>query len=74
MANDRIYIKCKGCGKTACIAKYFMSPISPTGLADEFIANHDECHPNMYSYDLEGDPGFMLFTESDDNWESLLGD
>ena len=31
----------------------------------EFVDKHIECNPNYFNFNLNGNPGFSLFTESD---------
>lgn len=70
MANDRIYITCKYCGAEKLLAKYY-----PTINANEWPASdfadwmytHMHCETHPRGFDLAGEPGFTLKTESEGN-------
>ena len=76
MANDRVFIKCKGCGGWKMLLKYFPGEGLTTrdnGIL-EWLDTHRYCH-SVYQLDpehfglqlmtLHGDPGFTLHTEAD---------
>ena len=66
MANDRIFITCRGCKAKAMLAKYYptnMGVWNRDKLCD-FIDNHINCTAD-FKGDLEGDRCFDLSTESD---------
>ncbi len=73
MANDRIFMKCHGCGETKMMAKYY--PTIGRGVwFPESVSEWVEQH--MWScvetkMDLEGDRCFDLFTESDERFNEL---
>lgn len=67
MANDRIYMKCRNCGKEKMLAKYY--PTMGHGIAFPaevicWIEEHIMCSPHFGENDLHGDRCFDLFTES----------
>ena len=75
MANDRIFFKCRGCGETKMLAKYY--PTIGHGIwfpesVSEWVEKHMECSPNFGGMDLKGDRCFDLFTESDDRFNELF--
>jgi len=69
MANDRVFIRCTGCGGWRTLLKYFPS----TGITTrdngilEWLDKHAFCHINAKErlVDLGTDPGFTLHTEAD---------
>jgi len=66
MANDRIFLRCRNCGESTLLAKYYPSNY---GVWDrdqlcDFIDKHIECSPFFGRMDLHGDRCFDLFTES----------
>ena len=70
MANDRLYIKCKTCGKEQMLAKFYpldpgIGPITADGgKITRFLLKHMKyCHPRRRKMDMGGDPGFVLHTE-----------
>lgn len=68
MANDRIYLKCRGCGATRSLAKYYPTLGYGVWWPDEvaqWIDKHMRCSPHFGEKDLNGDRCFDLFTESD---------
>lgn len=72
MANDRIYVKCKGCGGYKMFFKYFPGNLTTRtnfGII-EWLDQHTDCHPKGYDLDLGGDPGFEFICTSDP--DSLL--
>ena len=73
MANDRIYFKCRHCGETAMLAKYWPSSgeVTSPDFIGNWVAKHMGCSPNFYDMDLRGDRCFDLFTESDDRFNDL---
>lgn len=71
MANDRIYLMCKGCAHHICLFKFYCSEDSSyvpidKGKIEKFMNDHlFECQQKWGS-DLNNDPGFVLVTEGDD--------
>jgi len=69
MANDRVFIVCKSCGDVALLLKFYPGKLAEwdnkTPLV-EWLDGHGKHHPRLQEGDLAGDPGFELFTESDD--------
>ena len=74
MANDRIRIMCKVCGEDQCLYKFY--PCWRDGQGGGYVADHEildeffdkhirNCHPFGYSMYLYGEPGFILYTESE---------
>jgi len=64
MSNDRVFIKCNGCGATRALLKHH------PGLLDvcdndlvPWLNHHGNHHPRLYYADLGGDSGFSLFNE-----------
>lgn len=73
MANDRIYMKCRGCGETKMLAKYYPSNYGvwwPEEVC-KWIEDHMKHSPNFGEMDLKGDRCFDLFTESDERFGEL---
>lgn len=68
MANDRVFIKCDGCGAWKMLLKYDGARLRTTdnGIL-EWLDQHGMCHPHAFSHDLEGLPGFSLHTEDADS-------
>lgn len=70
MANDRVHIKCKGCGAWKMLLSYNGTSLRPTDSEIlDWLSDHGECHPNLYSPHLNGDPGFSLHTDDDVGFE-----
>ena len=65
MANDRIFIKCRGCKKKAILAKYYPTNngVWNRDKLCNFIDDHINCTAD-YAGDLGGDRCFDLYTES----------
>ena len=66
MANDRVFIKCNGCGGWKMLLKYFPNTGSTTrdnGIL-KWLDAHAGCHQRAGHPDLDGDTGFELFAES----------
>lgn len=72
MANDRVMLKCKGCGERFCLLRYFPrgNPkhfLKPSWVIEDFAAWLDAhcegCHDGLRAWDLEGDPRFVTETE-----------
>ena len=71
MANDRIWLRCKGCSQAVLLAKFY--PAQGTGSyvpnfvperLSRFMEQHiPTCHPRAFTMSLEGDPGFDLVTD-----------
>ena len=73
MANDRIRIACKTCGESICLYKFYPGggySKDNEGLGEilnEFFNEHVEsCHPYRDAMYLYGEPGFFLYTESNE--------
>lgn len=68
MADDRVFIKCKGCGGWKMLLKHYQSNPGPmywdNGVT-EWLDKHALCHPGAFNADLGGDPGYTLHTEND---------
>lgn len=74
MANDRIFLKCRHCGYTKMLAKYYPSighGIWFPGSVSDWVEKHITCSPAFGNMTLEGDRCFDLFTESDDRFHEL---
>lgn len=73
MSNDRVFIKCKGCGRWNLLLKHMGAGSYTKEGRDilDWLDSHAECHPRCYAGDLDGDPGFELHTE-DAIGEALL--
>jgi hypothetical protein len=74
MANDRIFFKCRHCGETKMLAKYY--PTMGHGVWDQdvvadWVGKHMMCSPAFYQMNLQGDRCFDLFTESDNRFQEL---
>lgn len=65
MANDRVMIRCEGCGAWKMLLKHFPSALGTrdNGIL-EWIESHCPCHPRFDLSDLGGNPGFSLLTEN----------
>ena len=64
MANDRVMIRCDGCGAWKMLIKFFPGDFSTrdNGIL-EWIDSHGPCHFRLYDVDLANTPGFSLFCE-----------
>ena len=77
MANDRIYLMCKGCATHITLYKYLCTEDSsycPAGVNEDelgdFMTHHIfECQ-GKWGADLQDDPGFILVTEGKDYQEA----
>lgn len=74
MANDRLFFKCRHCGETKMLAKYY--PTLGHGIwfpakVSEWVETHMECSPAFGQMDLAGDRCFDLFAESDERFAEL---
>lgn len=66
MANDRVHIKCKGCGAWKMLLTHSGAGLHVTDKDIlGWLENHGGCHPRAFSADLDGDPGFSLHTDDD---------
>jgi len=76
MSNDKIYIKCKGCGKFTTFARYFPKRLESWGDGiSQFIEEHQNCIEHCcVGDDLCGNRCFDLMPESDDRFELWTGD
>jgi len=71
MANNRLYIRCKCCGKTVFIGKHLAGALhvdkDVSYRLNEFYATHNYCGPMHYSLELcEEFPGEMTDNNIDD--------
>jgi hypothetical protein len=74
MANDRIYFKCRHCGETKLLAKYYPTLGHGVWFPEEmckWVEHHMECSPYFGGQDLQGDRCFDLFAESDERFGEL---
>jgi hypothetical protein len=67
MANDRIFIRCKGCGRWIGLCKYYpghLDYLDDKGgfTLGDWLHSHSE-EDKFLKGDLESDPGFELLTE-----------
>ena len=74
MANDRLYFKCRNCGETKMLAKYY--PTMGHGIwfpdaVSDWVKTHMECSPNFGMSNLRGDGCFDVFAESDERLSEL---
>ena len=75
MADDRLFIVCKGCGGWKMLLKHMVA----TGLTSrdngilEWLNGHIDCHGSRYNQDLAGNTCFTLQTESQ-NYPELCSD
>ena len=72
MANNRLYIRCKSCGKVVYIGKHFADALkAPADIHDklnEFFFDHNYCGNMHYSLELcEEFPGEMTDNNIDSN-------
>lgn len=71
MANDRLLLKCPGCGEFGLVAKFWGGGdwAVPDGeLRDsfeEFLNKHAKDCLSQFGNSLNGEPGFRLVVESD---------
>jgi hypothetical protein len=84
MANDRLRLRCKFCDDPGItVAKYYPTWFTGTTengalemykahavAAHDYIAKHSLCNPYCGGMDLNGEPGFVLETESTARTES----
>jgi hypothetical protein len=64
MANDRVMIKCEGCGAWKMLLKHYPGTLATwDNQVLEWIDSHGQCHPRLYEMNLDGNPGFSLHTE-----------
>lgn len=71
MANDRIFLRCDKCGDDELLLIYTMNGAGLDTYVSEtpfrissWLERHQTCHPNRFSRDLAGVPGFKVVTES----------
>lgn len=62
MSNDRIFLRCEGCGGWTVLAKHYPGQLY-FNHNPSWIAAHEQCHPRLYAMDLGGQVGFSLHTE-----------
>lgn len=64
MSNDRVHIKCEGCGAWKMLMKHSGGGLHTcdNGIL-EWLDSHGSCHPNAFSTGLNGNPGFSLHTD-----------
>ena len=64
MSNDRVHIKCDGCGAWKMLLVHNGAGL---GTCDngilEWLDEHGACHPHAFSTDLHGATGFSLYTD-----------
>lgn len=70
MANDRVFIKCEGCGASTMFLKHYPGMLGPMDDDDaletmKWVEDHCQCNPNYWSSDLGGITGFSLHTEDE---------
>ena len=70
MSNDRIWIECSTCGEKILLSKH--TPGCDLGClyhdqskVIEFITEHLNHHPELFSMDLNGNPGLIFKTDND---------
>ncbi len=68
MANDRVMLKCKGCGERYCLLRYYPQHERPVAFVFDdlgpWLDKHCEtCHAGIVTQDLEGDPRFTTECE-----------
>ena len=68
MAQDRLWIRCKICGKGKLIATLYSTGefVTHTGMLDAFLSEHLHERENMrwkLNGDLESEPGFEFVTD-----------
>lgn len=71
MANDRLMMKCRECGETTMLAKYYPSGggVWNRDKVCDFVDKHmDECVPS--GFDLDGNRVFDLYTENTTSQEA----
>lgn len=68
MANDRVMIKCDGCGAWKMLLKFFPGDLStrPENGVLPWLDLHGKCHPHFFGDDLDGVIGFSLHLEGAD--------
>jgi len=74
VANDRIHMKCRGCGDTLMLAKFYPADFGVwyPDMVSKWIELHIPCSVDRYASDLGGERCFDLFAESDPDAEQLL--
>jgi len=67
MANDRLMIKCDGCGAWKMLMKHMGAGLYTTdnGVLP-WLDSHGGCHPHAFSAHLYDVPGFSLHCEGVD--------
>ena len=72
MANDRVHIRCDGCGAWKMLMKFNAAGLhtADNGIL-EWLDAHGACHPKASGVDLGGVPGFSLYTDDDAFGEAL---
>lgn len=65
MAEDYVIIKCKGCGSWTFFLKHSqgLGPLPSNDKLFDWLDEHSTCHPHYTDSDLDGDPGYELYTE-----------
>ena len=63
MANDRVHIKCDGCGAWKMLLVHGAGLGTANNGILEWIDCHCGCHPRAFASDLGGVPGFSLYTD-----------
>ena len=64
MANDRVHIRCDGCGAWKMLLKHSGAGLHTcdNGIL-EWLDTHGDCHPLAFSVGLQGLAGFSLHTD-----------
>jgi hypothetical protein len=65
MANDRVHIRCSGCGGWKMLMKHDGRSLHANAPIVEWLDSHGRCHPERLSADLGGNPGFTLHMDSE---------
>ena len=70
MANNRMYLRCKGCGACLMLAKHWAGPWVSWDTNLKRLDNYFEWHFGCASYSTEHGPeDFELIFEMDDDFE-----
>ena len=66
MSNDRVHIKCEGCGAWKMLLSHNGAGLTTAdnGIL-KWLDAHGGCHPHAFDVGLEGNPGFTLHTDDD---------
>ena len=68
MANDRVMMRCDGCGAWKMFLKHYPGDLSTYTARHQveflcWVDAHCACHPDFNGTSLKGNPGFSLWTE-----------